>query len=49
MAHPKVADGGEGLWIWSVAVNTINKQSQTANKGWSSSLGIGHEANNPSP
>jgi hypothetical protein len=36
MAHPQVANGGGGLQIWRVAVNIVNKQLQTANKGWSS-------------
>jgi hypothetical protein len=39
MASPQVADGGDGLWIWRVAVNILNKHLQTADKGWSSSLG----------
>jgi hypothetical protein len=39
MACPQVADGGDGLQIWRVAVNILNKQSPTADKGWSSSLG----------
>jgi hypothetical protein len=30
-------------------VNILNKQSRTADKGWSSSLGVGRGANNPSP
>jgi hypothetical protein len=33
--------GGDGLQIWRVAANILNKQSQTANKGWSYSLGVG--------
>jgi len=37
---PWVAVGGDSLQ-WSVAVNILNKQSQTANRGWSSSLGVG--------
>jgi hypothetical protein len=41
MAHPRVADGGDSLQIWRVAVNILNKQLQTADKGWSSSLGLG--------
>jgi len=49
MASPQVADGGEGLQVWRVAVNILNKQSQTANNGLFSSLGVGCEANNPSP
>jgi hypothetical protein len=35
--------------IWRVAVNKLNKQLQTADEGWSSSLGFGRGANNPSP
>jgi hypothetical protein len=31
---------------WRVAENTLNKQSRTADKGWSSSLGVGHGADN---
>jgi hypothetical protein len=31
--------------IWRVAVNILNKQSRTADKGWSSSLGVGRGAN----
>jgi hypothetical protein len=41
MARPQVADGGDGLQIWRVAANILNKQSRTADKGWSSSLGVG--------
>jgi hypothetical protein len=26
MARPRVADGGDGLQIWRVAVNILNKQ-----------------------
>jgi len=35
--------------IWRVAVNILNKQSWTVEKGWSSSLGVGRSANNSSP
>jgi hypothetical protein len=35
--------------IWRVAVNKLNKQPRTADKGWSSSMGVGRGANNPSP
>jgi hypothetical protein len=49
MARPQVADGGDGLQVWKVAANTLNKQSRTADKGWSSSLGVGRGANNSSP
>jgi hypothetical protein len=39
MACPHAADGGDGLQIWSVAANILNKLSQTADGGRSSSLG----------
>jgi hypothetical protein len=49
MARPRVADRGYGLQIWRVAANILNKQLRTADSGWSSSLGVGRGANNPSP
>jgi hypothetical protein len=49
VARPQVADGGDGLQIWRVAANILNKQSRTAYRGWSSSLGVGRGANNPPP
>jgi hypothetical protein len=49
MVRPQVADGQNGLQIWRVAANILNKQSQTADRGWSSSLGVGRGANNSSP
>ncbi|KAJ4431589.1 hypothetical protein ANN_20188 [Periplaneta americana] len=45
MARPQVADRGDGLQTWRVAVNILNKQPRTADEAWSSSLG----AHNPSP
>jgi hypothetical protein len=30
-----------GLQLWRLAANILNKQSRTENKGWSSSLGVG--------
>jgi hypothetical protein len=45
MACPEVADG-DYLQLYRVAANTLNKRLQTANKGWPSSLGAGHGANN---
>jgi hypothetical protein len=42
MARPQVADGGDGLQIWRVAANLLNKQSRAADKGCSSILGVGH-------
>jgi hypothetical protein len=41
MARPQVADAGHGLQIWRVAANKLNNQSRTADKVWSSSLGVG--------
>jgi hypothetical protein len=41
MACSWVADGGDGLELWRVAVNILNKQPHTNNKGWSSILGFG--------
>jgi hypothetical protein len=49
MARPQVADGGDGLRIWRVAANILNKQSRPADKGWSSSLGVGRGANDSTP
>jgi hypothetical protein len=49
MARPQVAVGGDGLQIWRVATNILNKQSRTTDKGWSSSLGVGRGADNSSP
>jgi hypothetical protein len=43
-----VMDGDYGLHVWWVAVNIMNKQSQTADKGWSSTLEVGQEVNNSS-
>jgi hypothetical protein len=47
MARPQVADGGDALQVWWVAANILNKQSRTADKGWSSSMGIGRGATAP--
>jgi hypothetical protein len=46
MARPQVADGRNGLQIWRVAANILNKQSRTADEGRSSSFGVGRGANN---
>jgi hypothetical protein len=46
-ARPQVANGGEGLQIWTVAANILNKQSRTADKGWPSSLGVGRGLTTP--
>jgi hypothetical protein len=49
IARPRVADGGDGLQIWRVAANMLNKQSRTADIGWYSSVGVGRGANKSSP
>jgi len=49
MGRPYVTNGEDGFQIWKVAVNILNKQSRTADKGWSSILGLGRGANNSSP
>jgi hypothetical protein len=41
MARPQVANAGDGLQIWKVTGNILNKQSRAADKGWSSSWGLG--------
>lgn len=46
MAHSWVADGGESLQIWRVAVNLLYKQLWAADKGRSCSLWVRQEANN---
>lgn len=38
---PNVAAVGEGLQMWKVAANMLNKQSQTTDKVWSSGLRVG--------
>jgi len=32
--HPQVADRVDGLKVWRIAVNVLNKQSWMADKGW---------------
>jgi hypothetical protein len=49
MARPQVADEGDVLQVWRVAANILNKQSRTADKRWSSSLGVGRGASNSLP
>jgi hypothetical protein len=44
MARPQVADGGDALQFWTEAMNILNKQSRTADKVWSSRLGVGRGA-----
>jgi hypothetical protein len=47
MARPQVADGGDGLQIWRVVANMLNKQSRTADKKRPSSLELGVELTTP--
>jgi hypothetical protein len=47
MARPQVADRGDGLQIWRVAANILNKQSRTADREWPSSLGVGRGLKTP--
>jgi hypothetical protein len=48
MARPRDAVGGDGLQIWRVPVNILNKQLRTAEKTQYLSLGVGRGANNSS-
>jgi hypothetical protein len=41
------ADRGDGLQIWRIAANILNKQSRTADSGWSSILGVGRGLTTP--
>jgi hypothetical protein len=47
MARPQFAGGGDGLQILKVAANILNKQSRTADRGWSSGLGVGRGLKTP--
>jgi hypothetical protein len=49
VARPRFEDGEDGLQIRRIAVNVLNKQLRTADKGWSSSLRVGQRSNNSSP
>jgi hypothetical protein len=49
MARHQVVDGGDGLQIWKVVANILNKQTHTADKGLSSSRGVVRGGNNSSP
>jgi hypothetical protein len=48
MGRSQVAGGEDGLQIWRVIANILKKQSLSAKSGQSSSLGVGHGANNSS-
>jgi hypothetical protein len=47
MARPQVAGGGDAFQVWRVVANILNKQSRTADKRWSSSLGVGRGVKTP--
>jgi len=49
MACLRVAAGREGLQIWRVTANIVNKKSQTADNGWPFKFGVGRGVNNSSP
>jgi hypothetical protein len=40
MARPRIVYAGDGLQIWRVAAIMLNKQSRTADKGWSQPWGL---------
>jgi hypothetical protein len=46
MARPQVADGGDGLHLWRVDANRLNKKPQIKVV---LKLGVGRGANNRSP
>jgi hypothetical protein len=48
-ARPQVAVGGDGRHIWRVDANILNTPSRTADRGWSSWMGVGGGANKPVP
>jgi hypothetical protein len=43
MVRSRVGCRGDGLQIWRVAGNILNKQSRIADSGWSSNLAVGLE------
>jgi hypothetical protein len=49
--HGASSDCGwwNGLQLWRLAANTLNKQPRRDSKGWFSNLGLGRGANKPSP
>jgi hypothetical protein len=48
LARPQVADGGDGLQIWRVPENMLNKQSRTAKRDGPPAWGVGRGAYNSS-
>ena len=49
MSRRQVVVGRNGLQIWRLAANILNKQSQAANKGWSSRYVVARGAKNSLP
>jgi hypothetical protein len=49
MANFQIGDGRGDLQRLKVMVNLLNRQSQAANSGWFSSLGVGKIVDNFSP
>lgn len=49
MARRQTADTEGPLYIWRLATNVMDKQSQTAIVGLSCSFGVRRRVNNPSP
>jgi hypothetical protein len=47
MARPRDADGGDGLQIWKVAANIINKQSEQPTRSGPLGSGLGKELRTP--
>jgi hypothetical protein len=47
MAYTQVEVGRNPLLIRKVGANIFNKQSQTANTGWTSNLGVGRRSRTP--
>ena len=48
MAHPQVADGRTASNMEGrIAVNVLNKQSRTADKGWAPAWGLGEVLTTP--
>jgi len=45
----RVADGGDGNRAWRVSANILDKQQWTADKGWSSTPGLGEGLTTPHP
>jgi hypothetical protein len=43
----RVADRGDGLQVWRVAGNILNKPSQTADMWWSPDWGLGERLSSP--